>query len=157
MLFYQIYDKLQNLDVKHSNLEEILMETFKIARQNRKREEKLYERVCLLEETNKKLLEEIKHMALKQEKDEEKVEIYKEQNNELTYKHNMMITTINSIIAELNNVVFVLNNKYQENYYVLRVLCKKSFNRGFEKHRILKMYCKAQVFSNGEFWKIRKN
>ena len=94
------------------------METFKIARQNRKREEKLYERVCLLEETNKKLLEEIKLMALKQEKAEEKVEIYKEQNNELTYSHNMMITTINSIIAELNNVVFVLNNKYQENYYV---------------------------------------
>ena len=112
------------------------METFKIARQNRKREEKLYERVCLLEETNKKLLEEIKHMALKQEKAEEKVEIYNEQNNELTYKHNMMITTINNIIAELNNIVFVLNNKYQENYYVLRVLCKKSFNRGFEKHRI---------------------
>ena len=127
MLFYQIYDELQNLNVKHSNLEEILMETFKVRSKNRKREEKLYQRVCLLEETNEKLLKEVKHMALKQEKAEERIELYKEQNNELIYNHNTMIATINTIIAELNDVISVLNNKHQENYYVLRVLCKKEF------------------------------
>ena len=146
MLFYQIYDELQNLYLKHDNLEETLLETFKIARRNQKREEKLYDRICLLEETNKKLVEEIKEMAIKQTKAEEKIEMYTEQNNELTYKHVEMVTTINSIITELNSVIFVLNNTYQENYYVLRVLCKKSFNWGFEKHRIFENVLQSSGF-----------
>ena len=120
MLFYQIYDELQNLNIKYNNLEEILMETFKVTRQNRKREEKLYQRVCLLEETNEKLLKKVKHMALKQEKAED----------ELIYNNNAMIATINTIITELNDVISVLNNKHQENYYVLRVFCKRVFQTG---------------------------
>ena len=142
MLFYQIYDELQNLNIKYNNLEEILMETFKVTRQNRKREEKLYQRVCLLEETNEKLLKEVKHMALKQDKAEERIELYKEQNNGLIYNHNTMIATINTIITELNDVISVLNNKHQENYYVLRVFCKKSF---FER----------EIFENKE--KLKKH
>ena len=106
------------------------METFKVTRQNRKREEKLYQRVCLLEETNEKLLKKVKHMALKQEKAEEKIELYEEQNNELIYNNNAMIATINTIITELNDVISVLNNKHQENYYVLRVFCKRVFQTG---------------------------
>ena len=127
MLFYQIYGELQNLNIKYNNLEELLVETLKVTRENRKREEKLYQRICLLEETNEKLLKEVKHMALKQEKAEERIELYKEQNDELVYKHNTMIAMINTMIVELNDVISVLNNKHQENYYVLRVFCKKEF------------------------------
>ena len=92
------------------------MENFKVTMKNKKREEKLHQRICVLEEMNKEMMKEFERMSIKQEKTEQKVELYKEQNNELTYNHNTMITTINTIIIELNNVISVLNNKHQENY-----------------------------------------
>ena len=128
------------------------MENFQVTMQNKKREEKLYQRVCALEEENNKLLKEFEHMTLKQEKTEQRVELYKEHNIELVYNHNTMITTINTIIAELNNVISVLNNKHQENYYVLRVLCKKEFNQGFFR----KSKEKLGFFRMGNFLKTRK-
>ena len=33
----------------------------------------------------------------------------------MTYKHNVMLATINTMISELNYVVAVLNNKNEEN------------------------------------------
>ena len=59
----------------------------------------------------------LEHMAIKQEKTTQKIEIYKELNDELTYNHNAMIAKINTIVTELNYVITVLNNKHQENYY----------------------------------------
>ena len=53
-----------------------------------------------------------------------------------------MVATINTIIFELNNVISTLSNKADENYYVLRVLCKKEFNQG--------------IFRTGNFLKTRK-
>ena len=92
------------------------MENFKVTMKNKKREEKLHQRIVVLEEMVKELMKEFERMAIKQEKTEQKVELYKEQNNELSYNHNTMITTINTIIMELNDVISVLNNKHQENY-----------------------------------------
>ena len=73
--------------------------------ENRKKEEKLCQRVDRLEEENKQLLKEIKHLMMKQENADRRLEFY----------HNTMITTINSVIAELNNVISILYNKNQEN------------------------------------------
>ena len=124
---------------KYNDLKELSMENFQVTMQNRKREEKLHQRVCALEEENNKLMKQLEYMTLKHEKTEERVELYKEHFNEMVYNHNTMITTINTIIAELNDVISVLNNKHQENYYVLRVLCKKSLIGGFFARGILKI------------------
>ena len=79
--------------------------------QNRKNEEKLYQRVHRLEEENKQLLKEIKNLRMKQENGDRRLEFYREHNVELTFKYNTIITTINSVIGELNNVISILNNK----------------------------------------------
>ena len=105
------------LHTKYNSLEEVLRENFKVSMQTKKREEKLYQRVCGLEETNKELMQKLEHMSIKQEKTTQRIEIYKELNDELTYNHNAMIAKINTIVTELNYVITVLNNKHQENYY----------------------------------------
>ena len=97
---------------------------------NEKKEEKLNQRIGLLEEKNKELIKEFERVSVTLAKTEWEVELYKEKNSELIYKHNAMVAKINTIIAELNDVITVLNNKHQENYYFLRVLCKKEFNQG---------------------------
>ena len=106
-----------DLHTKYNNLEEVFMENFKVSMQTKKREEKLYQRVCGLEETNKELMQKLEHMSIKQEKTTQRVEIYKELIDELSYNHNGMIAKINTIVTELNYVITVLNNKHQENYY----------------------------------------
>ena len=121
--FYQIYDELKSMRDKYNNLEEVTLENFKVTMQNRKKEEKLHQRICTLEEENIKLLKALECTRLKQENTAQRVEIYEEHFNEMAYNHNTMVTTINTIIAELNDVISILNNKHQENYYVLRVLC----------------------------------
>ena len=96
-------------------LEEALLENFVAIRENRKREEKLHQRVCALEDENKQLMKEIKRLTVNQEKTNQRVELYREHNTELAYNHNTMIATINTIIAELNNVISILSNKDEEN------------------------------------------
>ena len=98
-----------------ANLEEVWMENLTVVMENRKREEKLYQRVYALEEENERLVKEIKWMTVKQENTDQRVELYREHNIELSYNHNTMITTINTITAELNNVISILSNKDQEN------------------------------------------
>ena len=110
------------LHTKYDNLDKVLRENFKVSMQTQKREEKLYQRVCDLEETNKELMHKLELMAINQEKTMRNVELYKEENNELWYNHNVMIAKIYTIVTELNYVIAVLNNKHQENYYFLRVL-----------------------------------
>ena len=80
------------------------MDNQKVTVQNRKNEEKLYQRVHRLEE-------EIKTLRMKQENGDSRLEFYKEHNVELTFKYNSMITTLNTVIGELNNVISILNNK----------------------------------------------
>ena len=109
---------------------------------NKIKEEKLYLHISTLEEANTMLLKEFQRMAQQQEKTEERIELSLEYNAEITYKHNEMVATINTIIFELNNVISTLSNKADENYYVLRVLCKKEFNQG--------------IFRTGNFLKTRK-
>ena len=103
------------------------------------------------------MIKEFERVSVTLGKTEWEVELYKEKNNELIYKHNAMVAKINTIIAELNDVITVLNNKHQENYYFLRVLCKNSLIRGFFERGIFKK-CneKTGLFSNGEFLKTRK-
>ena len=88
------------------------MDNQKVTVQNRKNEEKLYQRVHRLEEENKQLLKEIKNLRMKQENGDRRLEFYREHNVELTFNHNSMITTLNTVIGELNNVISILNNKY---------------------------------------------
>ena len=96
-------------------MNEVWMEHLTVIMKNKKREEKLYQRVCALEEENEQLVKEIKGMMIKQENTDRKVELYREHNIELTYNHNTMITTVNTIIAELNNIISILSNKDQKN------------------------------------------
>ena len=60
-------------------------------------------------------MEAIKHLMVKQANADQRVELYREHNVELSYNHNTMVTYINTIISELNNVITILNNKHQEN------------------------------------------
>ena len=95
--------------------EEVSLENFIAIRENRKREEKLYQRVCALEDENNQLMKEIKRLTVNQEKTNQRVELYREHNTELTYNHNTMVPTINTIISELNNIILILSNKDEEN------------------------------------------
>ena len=143
MFFYQIYAELNALNAKYSNLEEMLIENYKVSVENGKKEESLNQRIDLLEEENSELR--LYHNELVKEFDrvlvalantEREVELYKEQNNELIYNHNTMVTKINSIILELNDVIEVLNNKHKENYYFYVYFVKGGFFmmiRCFEK------------------------
>ena len=127
MLFHQIYAELNALNTKYANVEQMLVENYEIALENKKREESLNGRIDVLEEENNELIKELNGVIAKLVNTERQVELCKENNNELIYNHNSMITKINSIVLELNDVITVLNNKYEENYYFLRVLCKKEF------------------------------
>ena len=98
-----------------ANLEGQLMENLLVTVENRKKKEKLCQRVDRLEEENKRLLKEVKNLMVKQENGDQRLEIYREHNIELTFNHNTMITTINTVIGELNNVISILYNKDQEN------------------------------------------
>ena len=92
------------------------MENHVVTVENRKKENKLYQRVAKLEEENKQLLKEVKNLMAKQENADRRLEFYREHNVELTFKHNTMITTVNTIIGELNNVISILyNNNEREN------------------------------------------
>ena len=51
---------------KCDDLEQQTLENFHVTVENRKREEKLYERVHTLEEQNKTLMKELKRMMVKQ-------------------------------------------------------------------------------------------
>ena len=90
MFFYQIYDELQIVHERCANLEDQLVDNQKVTVQNRKNEEKLYQRVHRLEEENNRLLKEIKN---------------------LHDNDNSMITTLNTVIGELNYVIWILKNK----------------------------------------------
>ena len=96
-------------------MNEVWMEHLRVIMKNKKREEKLYDRVCALEEENEQLVKEIKGMMIKQENTDRKFELYGEHNYELAYNHNAMVTTVNTIIAELNNIMSILSNKDEKN------------------------------------------
>ena len=98
-----------------ANLEGQLMDNLVVTVENRKKEEKLSQRVDRLEEENKRLLKEVKYLMVKQENGDQRLEFYKEHNIVLSFNHNTMITTINTVIGELNNVISILYNKDQEN------------------------------------------
>ena len=115
---------------KCNALEELCLQNLLLIMDNKIKEEKLYLRISALEETNTMLLKELERMAQRQQKTEERIELSQEYNDKITYRHNEMVATINTIISELNNVISTLSNKTDENYYVLRVLCKKEFNQG---------------------------
>ena len=139
MIFYQIYAELNVLTEKYNNIEELLVENCKVSLKNEKKEEKLYQRIGLLEEKNKELIKEFERVSITLGKTVWEVELYKEKNNELFYKHNEMVAKINTIIAELNDVITVLNNKHQENYYFYVYFVKKSLIRAFFERGIFKM------------------
>ena len=83
--------------------------------QNRKKEDKLYQRVASLEEENKQLLKAVQNLSVKQENAEQRLEFCRDLVNELSWNHNLVVTHINSIIMGLNNVIAILNNKDEEN------------------------------------------
>ena len=87
----------------------------KITMKTKKREETLNQRVNAMEEKNKELTKEIERLAISKEKTEREIELYQDTNNELFFKHNEMVSIINTIITELNYVITSLNNKHQEN------------------------------------------
>ena len=141
----------------------MLVENYKVALENKKREESLNQRIDVLEEENNELrhhhnelIKEFKHVVAKLVNTEQKVELYEEKNNELIYNHNTMIIKINSIVLELNDVITVLNNKHEENYYFYVCFVKKSLIRGFFTRSFLKNgeFLKSTEFlKNKEFWK----
>ena len=88
------------------------MENHVVTMQNHKKEDKLYLRVAKLEEENKQLLKTVKNLMVKQENDDRRLELYREQN---IFEHNTMVATINTIISELNNVITIILNQNQEN------------------------------------------
>ena len=85
MFFYQIYDELQIIHERCTNIEEHLMDNQAVTVQNRKNEVKLHQRVDRLEE-------EIKFLKM------------------LPTKYNEMVTTINMVINELNAIISLVNN-----------------------------------------------
>ena len=103
------------MNEKNAKLEELLMENLKITMKNQKKGEKLNQRISVLEEKNNELMNEFECMAITQEKTERELELCQEKNNEMMYNHHAMVTTINTMIAELNYVITILNNKHQEN------------------------------------------
>ena len=115
MFFNQIYDELKKVNEKNDRFEELLRKNFKAILKNRKKEETLHQRIGVLEEENMKLKKEFERVTLNQEKNEREIELCKEHHIEMSYKHNVMLATINTMISELNYVVAVLNNKNEEN------------------------------------------
>ena len=101
--------------MKCDGLEELWLENYNVTARNRKTEEKLYERVCVLEEENKNIMKEMERVLVNQENADRRVDLCKEHSLELTYMHNMMVIKINTVITELNNVISILSNKDQEN------------------------------------------
>ena len=83
--------------------------------ENKKKEDKLYQRVANLEEENKQLLKAVLNLTVKQDNTDQRLEFYRDRVNELSYSRNLVVTHINSIIMELNNVITILNNKDEEN------------------------------------------
>ena len=141
MLFYQIYAELNALNAKYNNLETAVMDNYKVCDENTKGEESLNQRIYVLEEQNielrqhhNQLVKEFDRVVVELTNTKQEVQDLKSKNGELT-QHNTMVTKINSVIMELNDVITVLNNKHVENYYFLRVLCKKEFNQGVLKKR----------------------
>ena len=96
-------------------MNEAWMEQLTIIMKNKKREERLHQRVSALEEQNEQLVKQIKGMLRKQEDTAREVELYHEHNLELNYNHNAMVATVNTIITELNNVMSFLSNKNEKN------------------------------------------
>ena len=114
-LFYQIYDELNSVRKICATMNEAWMEQLTLVMKNKKREERLHQRVSALEDQNEQLVKEIKRMQLKHEETAREVELLHEHNLELCYKHNAMVATINTMITELNNVMSFLRNKDEKN------------------------------------------
>ena len=74
----------------------------------KKRKEKLFDRMNVLEEK-------MKHLLIKQDHLNEGLELSKEHDCELSHMHNTMIAKINDMIFELNHVISILNNINEEN------------------------------------------
>ena len=126
MFFNQIYDELKKVNENNDRFEKLLRKNFKAILKNRKKEETLHQRIGVLEETlhqrigvleeeNIKLKKEFERVTLNQEKNEREIELCKEHNIEMSYKHNVMLATINTMISEINYVIAVLNIKNEEN------------------------------------------
>ena len=110
-IFYQIYDELNSIRGICATMNEAWMEQLTLIMKNKKREERLHQRVSALEDQNEELVKEIKRMQLKHEETAREVELYNEHDLELCYKHNAMVATINMMITELNNIMSFLSNK----------------------------------------------
>ena len=106
---------MKKVNEKNDRFEELLRKNFKAILKKRKKEETLHQRIGVLEEENIKLKKEFERVTLNQEKNEREIELCKEHNVEMSYKHNVMLATINTMISELNYVIAVLNNKNEEN------------------------------------------
>ena len=102
-VFYQIYEELENVKMKCEGLEELWLQNYKVTMTNKKREEKLFDRMMVLEEK-------MKHILIKQDHLNEGLELSKEHDCELSYMHNTMIAKINDMIFELNHIISILNN-----------------------------------------------
>ena len=74
---------------------------------NKKREEKLFDRLNVLEEKMKHILEKQDHLT-------KGIELCKEHDCELSYMHNTMIAKINDMIFEINHMISILDNNNNE-------------------------------------------
>ena len=116
MFFNQIYDELKKVNEKNDRFEELLRKNFKAILKNRKKEETLHQRIGVLEETLHQRIGVLEEENIKLKKEfEREIELCKEHNIEMSYKHNVMLATINTMISELNCVIAVLNIKNKEN------------------------------------------
>ena len=93
-----------NIKMKCEALEELWLQNYKVTMTNKKREEKLFDKMMVLEEK-------MKHILIKQDHLNEGLELNKEHDYELSFMQNTMVAKINDLIFELNHIISILNNK----------------------------------------------
>ena len=106
--FYQIYVELEKLHHKYTELELKVKDNCQVSKEICESEESLHHRIYVLEQNLLKQSCELNAY-------EEEVQYLREQNHELKYTHNVMVTKLNDVILELNDVITVLNNKSVKN------------------------------------------
>ena len=114
-IFCQIYDELQIVHERCTKLEDELMDNHVVTVENKKKEDKLYQRVTILEEENKELFKKVLSLVMKENNTNERRQFYEDRFTDLSYNHNLLVTHVNGIIMELNNIITILNNKEEAN------------------------------------------
>ena len=81
------------------------MDNHVVTVENKKKEDKLYQRVAILEEENKELFKKVLSLVMKENNAVQRQQFYEDRFVELSYNHNLLVTHVNSIIKELNNII----------------------------------------------------